>query len=95
MGIVHRDLKPENLLLDHNNSIKIVDFGLSNLYSPGERLKTACGSPCYAAPEMISGEKYRGTTVDVWSSGVVLFALLCGYLPFEDPETAELYKKIL
>lgn len=49
-GIVHRDLKPENLLMDHNKNIKIVDFGLSNQYKPGERLKTACGSPCYAAP---------------------------------------------
>ena len=49
-GIVHRDLKPENLLMGHNKNIKIVDFGLSNQYKPGERLKTACGSPCYAAP---------------------------------------------
>ena len=49
-GIVHRDLKPENLLMYHNKNIKIVDFGLSNQYKPGERLKTACGSPCYAAP---------------------------------------------
>ena len=53
-GIVHRDLKPENLLLDHNEQIKIVDFGLSNFYE-NELLKTACGSPCYAAPEMIAG----------------------------------------
>jgi 5'-AMP-activated protein kinase catalytic alpha subunit len=52
---VHRDLKPENLLLDHNQNIKIVDFGLSNTYKNGETLKTACGSPCYAAPEMIAG----------------------------------------
>jgi 5'-AMP-activated protein kinase catalytic alpha subunit len=84
LGIVHRDLKPENLLLDHNNSIKIVDFGLSNLYNQGERLKTACGSPCYAAPEMIKGEKYLGLGADIWSSGVILFAMVCGYLPFED-----------
>jgi 5'-AMP-activated protein kinase catalytic alpha subunit len=57
-GIVHRDLKPENLLLDANKNIKIVDFGLSNQYKSGEKLKTACGSPCYAAPEMIAGKKY-------------------------------------
>lgn len=52
---MHRDLKPENLLLDFNKGIKIVDFGLSNTYKKGELLKTACGSPCYAAPEMIAG----------------------------------------
>lgn len=52
LAIVHRDLKPENLLLDHHNSIKIIDFGLSNTYKNDELLKTACGSPCYAAPEV-------------------------------------------
>jgi 5'-AMP-activated protein kinase catalytic alpha subunit len=92
---VHRDLKPENLLLDHECNIKIVDFGLSNTYEEDETLKTACGSPCYAAPEMIAGKKYIGTQVDSWSCGVILFALLCGFLPFEDPDTTELYKKIL
>jgi 5'-AMP-activated protein kinase catalytic alpha subunit len=92
---VHRDLKPENLLLDHNNNIKLVDFGLSNTYQPGATLKTACGSPCYAAPEMIAGEMYHGDRVDIWSSGVILYAMVCGYLPFEDPDTAKLYRKIL
>jgi len=81
--IVHRDLKPENLLLDFSNSIKIVDFGLGNTYKKGELLKTACGSPCYAAPEMIAGQKYDCLLVDIWSSGVILFASICGYLPFE------------
>lgn len=84
VGIVHRDLKPENILLDHNNNVKLVDFGLSNMYKPGETLKTACGSPCYAAPEMIKGERYLGLNADIWSSGVVLFAMVCGFLPFED-----------
>ncbi|CAD8190946.1 unnamed protein product [Paramecium octaurelia] len=93
--IVHRDLKPENLLLDFNNSIKIVDFGLGNTYKKGELLKTACGSPCYAAPEMIAGQKYDCLMVDIWSSGVILFASICGYLPFEDQNTSALYKKIL
>jgi len=60
LGITHRDLKPENLLLDYNRDIKIVDFGLSNLYKDGDLLKTACGSPCYAAPEMVQGRKYKG-----------------------------------
>ena len=95
LGIVHRDLKPENLLIDHEKNIKLVDFGLSNTYKKGETLKTACGSPCYAAPEMIAGERYFGAKVDVWSCGVILYAMICGYLPFEDPDTAKLYKKIL
>lgn len=60
LNIVHRDLKPENLLLDWGDNIKVVDFGLSNTYKSEELLKTACGSPCYAAPEMISNKKYNG-----------------------------------
>jgi len=68
---------------------------LSNLYKEGEKLKTACGSPCYAAPEMIKGEKYHGLGADIWSSGVILYAMVCGYLPFEDQNTKKLYQKIL
>ena len=93
--VVHRDLKPENLLLDENNNIKIVDFGLSNEYPKNELLITACGSPCYAAPEMINGEKYNGLCADIWSSGIVLYAMLCGYLPFEEEDNEKLYKKII
>ena len=58
-------------------------------------LKTACGSPCYAAPEMIAGKYYHGTAVDIWSSGIILYAMMCGFLPFEDPNTSKLYKKIV
>eukprot|EP00826_Nyctotherus_ovalis_P053888 TRINITY_DN7033_c0_g1_i3.p1 TRINITY_DN7033_c0_g1~~TRINITY_DN7033_c0_g1_i3.p1 ORF type:complete len:608 (+),score=134.11 TRINITY_DN7033_c0_g1_i3:179-2002(+) len=93
-NIIHRDLKPENLLLDSGDNIKIVDFGLSNRAPGNSLLKTACGSPCYAPPEMLLGKKYRGPPADVWSSGVVLYALLCGHLPFDDPSTARLYDKI-
>ena len=92
--VVHRDLKPENLLLDNKKNIKIVDFGLSNIYPNNELLKTACGSPCYAAPEMINGELYKGLSADIWSSGIVLYAMLCGYLPFEDSDNEVLYTKI-
>jgi 5'-AMP-activated protein kinase catalytic alpha subunit len=80
-------LKPENLLLDQSKKIKIVDFGLSNLYKNDELLKTACGSPCYAAPEMIAGKLYVGLRVDIWSCGVILFAMICGHLPFDHQDT--------
>jgi 5'-AMP-activated protein kinase catalytic alpha subunit len=94
-NIVHRDLKPENLLLDRHKNVKICDFGLSNVYSERRALETPCGSPCYAAPEMVAGDRYDGLSVDLWSCGVVLFAMICGYLPFEDPDHTVLYKKII
>lgn len=92
--VVHRDLKPENLLLDADNNIKIADFGLSNVIHDGDFLRTSCGSPNYAAPEVISGNLYAGTEVDVWSCGVILYALLCGTLPFDDESIPNLFKKI-
>eukprot|EP01031_Cornospumella_fuschlensis_P041079 gene41079-50113_t len=92
--IVHRDLKPENLLLDSDNNIKIADFGLSNITHDGDFLRTSCGSPNYAAPEVISGHLYAGPEVDVWSCGVILYALLCGTLPFDDESIPNLFKKI-
>ncbi|KAK9736818.1 Adenylate sensor of SNF1-like protein kinase [Popillia japonica] len=92
--IVHRDLKPENLLLDHNMHVKIADFGLSNMMMDGEFLRTSCGSPNYAAPEVISGKLYAGPEVDIWSCGVILYALLCGTLPFDDEHVPTLFRKI-
>lgn len=92
--VVHRDLKPENLLLDSNRNVRIADFGLSNMMSDGEFLNTSCGSPNYAAPEVISGKLYAGPEVDVWSSGVILYALLCGTLPFDDEHIPSLFRKI-
>ncbi|XP_074590230.1 SNF1-related protein kinase catalytic subunit alpha KIN10-like [Curcuma longa] len=92
--VVHRDLKPENLLLDSNCNVKIADFGFSNVMRDGHFLKTSCGSPNYAAPEVISEELYAGPEVDVWSCGVILYALLCGTLPFDDENIPNLYRKI-
>lgn len=92
--IVHRDLKPENLLLDEQLNVKIADFGLSNIMTDGNFLKTSCGSPNYAAPEVISGKLYAGPEVDVWSSGVILYVMLCGRLPFDDEFIPALFKKI-
>ncbi|KAI8466197.1 MAG: kinase-like domain-containing protein [Monoraphidium minutum] len=92
--VVHRDLKPENVLLDSSMAVKIADFGLSNVMHDGHFLKTSCGSPNYAAPEVISGKLYAGPEVDVWSCGVILYALLCGSLPFDDENIPNLFKKI-
>lgn len=92
--VAHRDIKPENIFLDEEKNIKLGDFGLSNLMQAGEFLRTSCGSPNYAAPEVISGCMYCGTEVDVWSTGVVLYALLAGYLPFDDNNTTSLFAKI-
>ena len=95
-NITHRDLKPENILINQNNlKIKIVDFGLSNIYKNNELLKSKCGSLCFAAPEMISGKKYNGLTVDIWSCGVILFSMICGFLPFQEEEPKLLYEKIV
>ena len=90
--ITHRDLKPENLLLTKDDILKISDFGLSN-YS-NNLLSTPCGSPCYASPEMVSGKKYDGLLIDIWSTGIILFAMLCGYLPLEDEDNDILFAKI-
>jgi len=92
--VVHRDLKPENLLLDNHLDVKIADFGLSNMMMDGEFLRTSCGSPNYAAPEVISGKLYAGPEVDIWSCGVILYALLCGTLPFDDEHVPTLFRKI-
>ena len=97
LGIVHRDLKPENLLLTKDNILKIIDFGLSNYFKDGqpELLETPCGSPCYASPEMLSGKTYDGFKIDIWASGIILFAMLCGFLPFDDKDNNILFQKIL
>ena len=75
--IAHRDLKPENLLINENNILKIIDFGLSN-FMKNKFLTTPCGSPCYASPEMVEGKNYDGYKIDIWSTGIILFAMLCG-----------------
>ena len=97
-GVCHRDLKPENLLLTEKNKLKIIDFGLSNYFN-GNLLETPCGSPCYASPEMVRGHKYDGFKIDIWSSGIILYAMLCGYLPFEEMENDDcnevLFKNIM
>ena len=96
LGIVHRDLKPENILLTKEKILKINDFGLSNYFKEGQKklLSTQCGSLCYSSPEMIKGKKYNGFKIDIWATGIILYSMLCGYLPFEDNDKDILLKKI-
>ena len=95
-GVTHRDLKPENLLLDENEDLKVSDFGLSAL--PDQRrsdgmLLTPCGTPAYVAPEVLKKKGYDGSKADIWSCGVILFALLSGYLPFQGENVMRIYSK--
>ena len=94
-SICHRDLKPENLLLDGSRqTVKVADFGMAALQPMEKMLETSCGSPHYASPEIVSGKSYDGTTSDIWSCGIILFALLCGRLPFDDPNIQTLLSKV-
>uniref|UniRef100_A0A8C2GSN4 Maternal embryonic leucine zipper kinase n=1 Tax=Cyprinus carpio TaxID=7962 RepID=A0A8C2GSN4_CYPCA len=95
-GYAHRDLKPENLLIDEDHNLKLIDFGLCAKPKGGLgfELLTCCGSPAYAAPELIQGKAYIGSEADVWSMGILLYALLCGFLPFDDDNCMVLYRKI-
>ncbi|KAF4552374.1 Serine/threonine-protein kinase-like protein [Elsinoe fawcettii] len=95
-GCVHRDLKLENILLDKHGSVKLVDFGFTREYQgTTSYLQTWCGTIAYSAPEMIKGEKYAGEKVDVWSLGIILYALLVGELPFDDDDDSVTKSRIL
>ena len=94
-NFVHRDLKPENLLLTKDNKLKIIDFGLCHDFNGTKLLITKCGSPSYAAPEILLGYPYDGFKTDIWCCGIILYGMLCGYLPFDGEDNQEIFKQIV
>ena len=97
-NIVHRDLKPENILYgspDKDSDIKIADFGLARVVSGKDLMKTACGTPGYVAPEILQNKGYDSGAVDMWSAGVILYILLCGFPPFYEEELPALFDQIM
>ena len=94
-GFAHRDLKPENLLLTKDKILKIIDFGLCHDFDGENLLSTKCGSPSYAAPEILKGYPYDGFITDIWCCGIILYAMLCGYLPFDGDNNQEIFQSIV
>ena len=94
-NISHRDVKIDNMLLDRNKDLKLVDFGLSTKYTDDTLLDQPCGTVVYAAPEVLDGNEYHGMLADVWSSGIVLFGMASGYLPFCDQDDEVNKKHVL
>eukprot|EP00124_Ichthyophonus_hoferi_P005277 Ihof_evm1s725 gene=Ihof_evmTU1s725 len=93
-GVLHRDLKLENILLSSEKHVLVSDFGLGRSYQQDNLCSTFCGTPLYAAPELVSGIRYFGPPADIWALGVVLFAMVCGKPPFQAETMGELYRKI-
>ena len=94
-GFAHRDLKPENLLLTKEKILKIIDFGLCHDFDGENFLHTKCGSPSYAAPEILKGFPYNGFKSDIWCCGIILYGMLCGYLPFDGENNQEIFREIV
>ena len=94
-SILHRDIKLDNILLSSNGEVKICDFGVSKVVKRGEMMTEQCGTPAYIAPEILADRGYEGFAVDIWSAGVVLYAMLYGVVPFRANNMSELQKLII
>ena len=93
--IINSDLKLENVLLTEDLNVKLIDFGFTRAYNPNRLLDSYCGSIAYAAPEMIPGKKYQGPDADIWSLGIIMYTIYCGYLPFDDENEPNMHRKIM
>ena len=94
LNIVHRDIKLENVLIDKNKNIKVIDFGFSTISHKSQMCKLFCGTPSYMAPEIVKNLDYIGQFADIWALGILLFAMLCGTMPFKGKNDRELFKNI-
>jgi serine/threonine protein kinase len=94
-GIIHRDIKLDNILVDGKGNLKVADFGVGRTVKKGEKMREQCGTPAYIAPEILIDEGYEGFGVDMWSAGVVLYAMLYGSVPFKANNMQDLHKLIL
>ena len=93
--MTHRDIKLENIIIDtKKGTVKLIDFGFCCCTSPEIKLKVFCGTPSYMCPEIVLKKEYVGPPTDIWASGILLFAMLCGQFPFRGTSDKELYKKI-
>lgn len=96
-GIAHRDLKPENILMVDGNfdaQIKLVDFGLSKTFGPGETCSEPFGTLCYVAPEILLQKPYD-RSVDCWSFGIIIYLMLSRHLPFDSNDDKEIGRKTI
>ena len=91
-NIVHRDIKPDNIMITANNTVRLIDFGLSKASKGNKQLQTVAGTPYYMAPEVLEGSYSK--QADIWSLGVLLYTLISGYLPFQGSNAAEVFRKI-